>query len=118
VDIDERANGKRVSMPVGATLSISLTEKPTTGFRWSVAHAGEPACVLVDDATSEPAAGVIGGGGFHRWHFRAAAPGTCRIELAYRRAWQQAAPPAQFFTVEVDVSSERRSADESDLPEV
>ena len=103
MELDELANGTRISAPVGGTFVIRLVEKPTTGFRWTLLDSGEPRCAPVDEA-SEPAAGGVGGGGFHRWRFRAAAPGTCWIELAYRRAWQQSEPPAQMFRIEVDVS--------------
>lgn len=119
VEIDERANETRVSVPAGGSLVICLTEQPTTGFTWALVRAGEPACVPIDDRI-EPAAGAVGGGGLHRWSFRAAAPGGGRIELAYRRAWQHNAPPARMFTIEVSVWSDdpARSGDEGDLPEI
>jgi inhibitor of cysteine peptidase len=119
MEIDERANGTQVRLPVGDALGLRLPENPTTGFRWSLIHAGEPACVPVGDAV-EPPSGPPGAGGWHRWRFRAALPGTGQIELTYRRGWERDATRARTFNVEVLVLSRppTSSGDEGDLPEV
>ncbi len=101
--IDESYDGKEVEVTVGRTLEVRLKENPTAGFRWNLTSQGEPQCKLLDDSYEAPSA-AQGQGGIHSWKFRAEKNGEGRIELAYARAWQQDAKPAQTFTLKVKVT--------------
>ena len=102
VQVDRSANNTQTALALGQTLEISLSENPTTGFRWELKAAGEPVCAARGDNFDAPPPGV-GKGGTHRWRFEAVAKGTGNIELVYRRAWEQDKPPAETFRLTVRV---------------
>ncbi len=102
VQVDKNANNTETALAVGQTLEVSLAENPTTGFRWELKAAGEPACAPRGDTFDAPASGV-GKSGTHHWRFEAVGKGTGNIELAYRRSWEQDKPPAETFKLTVRV---------------
>jgi predicted secreted protein len=104
VQFDEQRNGNEVDLASGAEFDISLSEQPTTGFRWNVVSTGEPACRLCGD-TFDADASRHGGGGARVLHFETVQPGVGVIELAYRRAWETNAAPARQFVLRVRVAS-------------
>lgn len=99
---DEHHNGRTEELVAGDFLEIVLAENPTTGYRWHFVETGRPVCVLTQDAYEPKGEGVPGQGGVHRWKFHAAEPGSCKIELAYRRSWEQG-PPGRTFRLQVEV---------------
>ena len=110
---DETNDGRTVKIPSGDLLEITLAENPTTGFRWQFVDYGTPACALLEDAYDSKGANAPGQSGVHRWKFRAAQPGVGKIELIYRRAWEQDVPPGRSFRLKVEVrkgSQEKVSA--------
>ena len=96
---NEEANGTEVAIPAGEVFEICLSENPTAGFRWNLESRGEPGCVLVSEHFSQDLR-APGSHGIHYWNFKAVAPGTSTIALAYRRHWQKA-PPARTFRLEI-----------------
>jgi predicted secreted protein len=102
VRFDEQDNGHQVDLTSGARFDVSLSEQPTTGFRWRVTSTGEPACRLRGD-TFDADVSVHGGGGLRVLHFETAEPGTGVIELAYRRVWETSVAPARQFVLRVRV---------------
>jgi inhibitor of cysteine peptidase len=102
VQVDKSSNNSETKLAMGQILEISLAENPTTGFRWEVKAAGDPACAPRGDTFDAPATGV-GKSGTHRWRFEAVAKGAGNIELAYRRSWEQDKSPAETFRLTVRV---------------
>ena len=102
VQVDKSANNTETVLAAGQTLEISLAENPTTGFRWELKAAGEPACAARGDTFDAPSPGV-GKSGTRRWRFEAVGKGTGNIELIYRRSWEQDKPPAETFRLTVRV---------------
>lgn len=100
---DEQHNGQQVELSQGVAFDVSLSEQPTTGFRWRVDASGEPACRLRDD-TFDAGAAAHGGGGVRVLHFETVEPGLGVIQLAYRRAWETSAAPARQFVLRVQVA--------------
>lgn len=100
--LDERANGQRVTLAMGAEVVLDLAENPTTGYRWNVESAGAPALAMGGDYYEAPSSGQKGAAGRHSWSFRAVAPGNATIRLTYRRGSGDA---ANTFAVEVDVQA-------------
>jgi inhibitor of cysteine peptidase len=99
--VDETADAREIVVRERQRLELSLRENPTTGFRWELQENGAPACALRDDTFIAPETGV-GRGGVRRWIFEAIATGSCRIALAYRRAWESKPPERTVrFTVRV-----------------
>jgi predicted secreted protein len=102
-------SNRTLSLSVGASKTIVLSENPSTGYAWQVDTAGSSnlAIVRVNDAGYQPAQnGLIGAPGSHRWQIEAQAPGIARIVFAYARAWEHVAP-AKSHSVEVNVAQGR-----------
>jgi predicted secreted protein len=109
ITIQEDKNGQTVDVPKGAQLILRLKSNRTTGFQWVVrqvmpsvlALAGEPVYEgPTPPAGSPPAAGA---GGTDVFTFRAVSSGTTPLQLAYVRFFEPNNPPAQTFTVTVNV---------------
>jgi inhibitor of cysteine peptidase len=93
--------GKSAKLPKGESFEISLPENPTTGFRWKITAAGEPASKMIDE-DFHPGA-PVGGQGVHTWRFRAVQQGESEIRMVLQRSWETPAEPAQAFTLRVIV---------------
>ena len=102
LQFDEHFNGNYIDLHVGDTFLIVLRENPTTGFRWNPISNGEPACALLDHSF-ESIGSTPGNAGSHSWHFQVVNKGAGKIEFVYRRSWEQDRPPAQIFTLNVNV---------------
>ena len=102
LQLDERSNGRTVSLQIGQTVEVGLSETPSTGFRWALVAQGEPACKLISDSF-EPGVKKPGQPGVHRWQFQAATATEGAIELHSRRTWEESAVPAGVFTLLVKV---------------
>ena len=102
LQLDERSNGQTVSLQIGQTVEIGLSETPSTGFKWAIISKGEPACTLISDSF-EPRVKKPGQPGFHRWQFQAIHVADGLVELHYSRPWEQSAAPSGIFTVVLQV---------------
>ncbi|MGD0026281.1 MAG: protease inhibitor I42 family protein [Xanthobacteraceae bacterium] len=99
-------SNETVSLSVGASQTIVLSENPSTGYEWQLntAQSSNLAIVLMIDVGYEAGqSGLIGAPGSHRWQIEAQAPGTARIVFTYSRPWEQG-PPAETHVVEVNVT--------------
>ena len=74
------------------------TENPTTGYRWELQSALDPALSLEDDSFAR-AGTAPGAGGLRSWRFRATRAGVFRLGLALKRSWQ----PRPIETFKVDI---------------
>ena len=100
--VNEASNGKEIELPVGETLEVRLPENRTTGFQWVVESSAKSVSSLVNEkveAGSKP-----GEPGIHHWYFRTERPGSDRIELSYRRPWEEKEKPGRTFALDVRVS--------------
>lgn len=106
LELNEADNGKSLRVVTGTRVFIRLRGNPTTGYRWQIADklaevvesAGEP------DYTPDPGKpAAVGVGGTFTFEFRAARPGKAAIKLAYRRPWEKGKPPAETFTLQLEV---------------
>jgi inhibitor of cysteine peptidase len=94
--------GRSVNLRKGESFEISLPENPTTGFRWKITAAGEPASAMTDEDFHPDAR--VGGSGIHAWRFRAVQQGESEIRMVLQRSWETPAEPAQAFTLRVIVN--------------
>jgi inhibitor of cysteine peptidase len=101
--LDETFDAREVALHRGQRMQLSLRENPTTGFRWELQENGSPPCALREDTFVAPATGGVGKAGTRRWLFEAVESGTCRIVLAYRRAWESK-PPDRMFALTARVA--------------
>ncbi len=85
IALDDKANGGSVPVSIGTELDLTLAENPTTGYRWQIGREPTPHLQLVDDHFVPGRR--TGGEGQHTWRWRAATPGTVRLEMELRRQW-------------------------------
>ncbi len=104
IEAGESENGKRVELRPGQTLRITLSETPTTGYRWCVRRPTDPVISLVRDGTVSSPPERTGGSVLRQWDFQAHEVGIVSVEFEYRRAWERQAPPAREFSLSVHVT--------------
>ncbi len=87
----------------GRQFTIVLDANHSTGFQWELAKTPDTDVVTHAGTTyeQEPDA-PLGAGGKEVWTFDAVAPGWAKIELVYRRPWEEMAP-ARLAVYSVDV---------------
>jgi inhibitor of cysteine peptidase len=102
IEADKSYDGRTLTLHAGDTLSLSLAENPTTGFRWDLKTKPEPEFETLTD-TFESSGGSPGAGGTHRWQWKAMRTGAATIRLEYRRPWETNAPPGQVFSLNLQV---------------
>jgi inhibitor of cysteine peptidase len=96
--------GKTITVSPGGTITISLDENPTTGFRWELEPANDAALELLSSEYIAPGAGV-GGGGRRLWTFKARRSGEVRLVLKRRRVWQKDDSDGERFEVTIGVTT-------------
>ena len=93
---------RTVTTSVGETFRITLCANPSTGFAWEEpVLSGPAAVVLVDHALVPSTDALVGNAGTELFTFRAMAPGTSSIHLAYSQPW--AGGIAGAWTVDLTV---------------
>lgn len=106
MQIDDSYHGREVSLQVGDTLAITLSENLSTGFRWTIPPELRPRFGNVLRESEEKAQGEAappGKPGSRTLLFEAVAAGTGELELHYRRPWETGAAPARTFQLRVQV---------------
>jgi predicted secreted protein len=93
---------RRVRARVGQEIVLHLSERPTTGYRWSV-RVSPGLEAIADDYRQDPQAGT-GGGGVRVVRLRAAAPGTSTIEARLARSWEADTPPRRTWAATVEIN--------------
>jgi inhibitor of cysteine peptidase len=91
-----------VSSP-GKQLTLALEANHSTGFQWELAKDPDSSVVtLAGTAYEQEPNAAPGAGGKEIWTFDAVGPGWAKIELVYRRPWEDMAP-ARIAVYSVDV---------------
>ncbi|WP_298163381.1 protease inhibitor I42 family protein [Brevundimonas sp.] len=97
----------RTTLAVGQTLLISLPSNATTGYAWTLSGSNsevlKPGTPFGQEVIDAHAPGMVGVGGNTLWRFLAGQPGTVRLSLAYRRAWETNTRPAETATYTIVV---------------
>jgi predicted secreted protein len=87
----------------GQQFTLALEANHSTGFRWEITKAPDASVVTLAGTTYEQEPNAApGAGGKEIWTFDAIAPGWAKIELVYRRPWEDMAP-ARIAVYSVDV---------------
>ena len=102
IRLDERSNGHDICLRIHQAFEIRLPENPTTGYRWMIESTGDPTWALTADRY-DAASSALGASGVRTLRFIGSAAGRGRIELRYRRPWQQAAPSDRAFILHIRV---------------
>ena len=103
--VDERNAGAPIALARGQTLVIVLEANVTTGYRWEVEKGFTPTLVQIGtaDYTARAGAPAIGASGEMTFRFRADAPGSTALELAYRRPFEPAVASAKALRYDITV---------------
>lgn len=107
--IGKDSNGKKVAVAPGKTFAVRLPGNATTGYMWTLAKIDGAAVEQVgkDEYTPDPppAGGkpLTGAGGVSTFTFKAVKAGAANIALEYKRSWEKDQPPAEKFSVTVEV---------------
>jgi len=105
VTLEDARDCKPLKLHEGQELVLILPSNPTTGFRWEMRNAANGLLQsLGPEVYSNPEdAGLVGSAGESTWRFRVTGSGEDKLELAYRRPWEQEVAPAQTFVCPIAV---------------
>lgn len=94
-----------VRLAAGQKLTLTLPSDPTTGYRWQVQNAGQPALrSLGPEVFSNPEdVGMVGGAGQSMWRFEAPLAGSGTLLLVYQQPWAPEVKPIKSFECAVAV---------------
>ncbi|MCA1906029.1 MAG: protease inhibitor I42 family protein [Desulfarculus sp.] len=97
-----------LNLGVGQTLDLTLDSNPTTGYRWFLTQAPDPAVVLVEThafVRDREATGQAGSGGREIFAIRGVSPGFTEMVLEYHRPWERerGQPPAKVHRITLRV---------------
>jgi inhibitor of cysteine peptidase len=101
-------SGGSCSAHVDDVLVITLDETPTSGYRWEFVDLDENILTVAGDTFEPPAGATRGGVGSRVFRLRVVAPGTARLRLWRRRAWEDERSITDRF--EMTVNAEERGA--------
>lgn len=102
VRIDETSNGKTMNIFLGQTLSISLGENPTTGYRWTVEDF-KPSLLEQLETIFKAGGSAVGAGGTRIFGFLAKKVGETQLKLEYQRPWAETAKPEKSFSISIKI---------------
>lgn len=105
-----------VDVRVGQQLVVSLPGNPTTGFTWEVAQIDESILSQDGATTFQPDSSAIGAGGTITLRFETKAAGESPLTLIYHRPFEPNTPPAQTFSVTVQVAAAATQETEPETP--
>ncbi|MEW6270914.1 MAG: protease inhibitor I42 family protein [Thermodesulfobacteriota bacterium] len=88
----------------GERFTIELEANHSTGFEWQLGKPLDEDVVTLVETRYETAPGAAPGtGGKEVWTFGAVGPGWAKIDLVYRRPWEDDLAPARLASYSVDV---------------
>ena len=94
--VSEAQSGGAVELKRGDELIVSLTENPTTGFRWAVVADARPCLSAASSDVQSSGVSAAGAGGRRVFRFHVTGPGKCQLRLVSRQEWQPDAPAVRF----------------------
>lgn len=106
--ITQQDAGKSVTLGLGETVTISLDENPSTGFRWELEPGTDPTLELLSSEYLAAPSARVGAGGRHLWTFKARKSGEVRLVLTRRRPWEKGEKDdsgGEHFDVTIDVKN-------------
>ncbi len=80
-------NGKLIEPRQGDVIIVSLPEKPTNGYRWTVDSTDQTILELQEETFRIAPEAGLGGGGTRTFTFRAISAGNINLGLRLWRKW-------------------------------
>jgi inhibitor of cysteine peptidase len=102
--LTDRDAGRTVDVHIGETITVSLPENATTGYRWAIEDL-DPALVEAREGKPTYTSQAVGSGGMAAWMFTARAPGTTQVVLKLWRPWEGDKSIAQRFSFHMRIAS-------------
>jgi predicted secreted protein len=99
--LSEAQNGAQLAIYMGDTLVVRLSEIAGSDYRWMLTPL-DATCLEMTEHRYEPARAGTGAAA-SVWWFEPKRAGRARLELTRRRAWTAAEPPAERFTVDLEL---------------
>jgi predicted secreted protein len=104
VTVTEKDHGGHIQLSRDKFLYVRLEASPGTGYGWHIAKNDQRILKLAEKPSFEkPENPEPGATEVEVFHFQAEAAGNTTLELHYQRSWEQKAPPAKTFQIEVEV---------------
>jgi len=104
VTVTDGDSGRTIELATGQELRLELAANRSTGYAWEWVDRDASVVALLGEPTyTAPSSGALGAGGTATWRFRAERPGSSRLRLVYRRAWEHGAEPARTLTLTLRV---------------
>lgn len=97
-------SGKTVDLKVGDTCVVSLSENPTTGYRWGVDQIDAQILTIEKDEYKQAPGAGVGGGGTRVLTIEAVGRGTSPLRLKLWREWEGDASIRERFDLTVRVT--------------
>lgn len=92
-------NGKTVSVFPGDIIVLSLSENPSTGYRWVMETSG---CIALVASSYTPSdTGRIGASGTRVWRFMVNGMGSGDISAVYRQPWMPVSGSEKQYSLHV-----------------
>jgi len=88
---------------LGDVILIRLEENPSTGYQWEVSGIDEQVLKPQDSEYSGAASTALGSGGARTFSFKPQSPGTAKVRMRLRKAWEPEDAAIDHFEVTVHV---------------
>lgn len=99
IHLTQADQGKTISAQIGAQVTISLSENPTTGYRWAVDKVDAQYIELKSSDYVLPSSTGVGGGGTRHLTFALKKNGTAQLKLKLWRDWEGDASVTERFAL-------------------
>lgn len=104
ITLTEAQNGGTFTVRLGDSIVITLSENPSSGFRWSADSLDETLLAL-DGHDYHPGGAGVGSGGTVVWRLHGKKEGQTRLALKKVRSWEAGSEPAGQFAVSLEIKS-------------
>jgi len=101
--VDEKDQGKEITLSQGEEVEIILFENPGTGYQWKTTSSNG---IELIENRFERGKEAIGSGGHHHWMIRLKASGKQQFEGSYLRPWEKS-PAAKKFDIVFNVTTKK-----------
>jgi len=96
IELKIHDSGRALSVLPQQTIRVSLSENPTTGYRWQILENGSPVLKLANDTFQKSPSTGVGAGGTRVLEFHTETAGTATLRLGYARASDPASQKNEF----------------------
>jgi inhibitor of cysteine peptidase len=97
--------GKSLTVSPGDTVSLTLDEAPTTGYRWDIERSNAEILEVLDSTYRQPGQSAVGGSGEHSWTFKAKREGSVQLVLKRWRSFEGDTSVVERFDVTIRVAN-------------